>query len=247
MPKENHLLLKRLSVRVDALRRAMDAVMAGSTPDHAKWGAYKNYARAYNVLAQEYINASGNRDVNMYDTDKMGTWSSTVWPFQKSVFDTIYADTLILSGILVSYDTGTSASISQVQDLLSANLRKAIFNKPEKELDVQNSIEALLVGRGYQKSIDYDRESGKVKFSGKEFIPDFAFPSLKLSLEVKLIKSGGNVSKCIEEMSADIPAYLSVYENVLFCVYDLGEIRDVSEFQHGFQSHGGVRICVVKH
>ena len=31
-----------------------------------------------------------------------------------------------------------------------------------------NAIEALLLGRGLNKGIDYDRESGKFEFSGKE-------------------------------------------------------------------------------
>ena len=52
------------------------------------------------------------------------------------------------------------------------------------------------------------------------------------------------MSSCVEEMSADATAYLSVYKNVLFCVYDLGEIRDVNEFQDGLQKEPGVRVCV---
>jgi hypothetical protein len=149
--------------------------------------------------------------------------------------------------LLAAYDTGVSASISEVQDLLVANLRKVIFSKPERETDVQNAVEALLVGRGYQKSIDYDREAGKLKFSGKEFIPDFIFPNFHLALEIKLIKERAHISKCVEEMSADVPAYLSKYKSILFCVYDLGEIRDVNDFQEGLQKQDGVRICVIKH
>jgi hypothetical protein len=40
-----------MTVRVDALRRAMDAVLGGTTPDRGKWGAFKNYARAYSAFA----------------------------------------------------------------------------------------------------------------------------------------------------------------------------------------------------
>jgi len=54
MTEEQVSLLKKLSVRVDALRRAMDAVMSGTTPDRGKWGAFKNYARAYNAFATQY-------------------------------------------------------------------------------------------------------------------------------------------------------------------------------------------------
>jgi REase_DpnII-MboI len=142
---------------------------------------------------------------------------------------------------------GNIASISEIQDLLVANLRKVIFKTPENEVDVQNAIESLLIGRGYQKPMDYDRETGKVKFSGKEFIPDFVFRSYDLALEAKLIKAKQQISNCIEEMSADIPAYLSAYKTLLFCVYDLGAIRDVNEFQDGLQRQSGVRVCVIKH
>ena len=73
------------------------------------------------------------------------------------------------------------------------------------------------------------------------------FKKLDLVLEVKLIKTRSQVSSCIEEMCADVPAYLSAYKNLLLCVYDLGEIRDVNEFQEGLQRQEGVRVVVIKH
>ena len=245
--EDNRHLLKRLSVRVDALRRAMDTVIAGTTPDYAKWGAFKNYARVYNPLAREYIELSGDNAINMYDIERMKGSMELVWPVQKQLFDTIYADVLILSSMLSEYDTGMSASISEIQDLLTANLRKSVFDKPEGERAIQNAVEALFIGRGYQRSIDYDRETGRVKYSGNEFIPDFIFARYSLVIEVKLVKRTNQVSRCVEEMSADVSAYLSMYRNVLFCIYDLGFIRDVMELESGLQSHDGVRIVVIKH
>ena len=174
MADEKGQALKKLAIRVDGLRRAMEAVMAGTTPDHAKWGAFKNYARAYNTFAAEYIKITGQRDVHTYNLDKIKGSTNTVWPVQKEIFDTIYADTLSLSGLLFEFDVGMSASISEIQDLLVANLRKAIFRKPEAETEVQNAIESLLIGRGYQKPLDYDRETGRVKYSGK----GSSFPTL---------------------------------------------------------------------
>lgn len=170
-----------------------------------------------------------------------------MWPAQKEIFDAVYADVLILTSILSQYASVEETPLLEIQDLLTANLRKVIYVRPEREIDVQNAIETLLVGRGYQKGISYDREAGKIKFSGKEFIPDFIFPVVSLALEVKLVKIKANLPKCVEEMSADIPAYLSRYKTILFCVYDLGEIRDVNEFQGSFEKQSGVRICTVKH
>lgn len=238
--------LKKLSIRVDALRRAMDVVMNGTSPDHAKWVSFKNYAATYNTLGKQYTALTGE-PLDGWNMERMPGSMDSLWPVQKEIFDTTYANTLILSGLLSVYDTGISASISEIQDLLTANLRKVIFTKPDKETSVQDAIESLLVGRGYQKGVNYDREAGKIKFSGKEFIPDFHFQGMNLALEVKLVRQKSDISKAVEEMSADIPAYLSAYSNLLFCVYDLGEIRDVHEFQEGLQKQAGVRICTVKH
>ena len=62
-------------------------------------------------------------------------------------------------------------------------LRKVIYEIPEKELTVQNGIESILVGYGLSKGIDYDRETGRVKVSAKETIPDFIFDRLNLALD----------------------------------------------------------------
>lgn len=247
MTDANRQALKHLAIRTDALRRAMEAVMAGTTPEHGKWVAFKSYARAYSTLAAEYGKLTGKHNVNTYNLDKLKGSTDTVWPVQKEIFDTVYADTLSLSGLLFEFDVGISASISEIQDLLVANLRKVVFRRPERETEVQNAIESLLVGRGYQKPLDYDRETGRVKYSGKEFVPDFVFKRYDLVLEVKLVKTRPEISSCVEEMCADVPAYLSVYSNLLFCVYDLGEIRDVSEFQNGLQEQAAVRVTVIKH
>ena len=62
-------------------------------------------------------------------------------------------------------------------------LRTVIFDKPQKEIEVQNAIEALLLGRGLNKGIDYDRESGKFEFSGKEYIHILLFLNYHYALK----------------------------------------------------------------
>lgn len=130
--------------------------------------------------------------------------------------------------------------------MFSIRLRGAIFQKPEKELDIQNAIEILLNGRGLSKGLDYDRESGKFEFSGKEYIPDFIIPKMNLCIEVKLLREGRK-SKMIEEISADITAYRKEYQRILFVVYDLGVIQNETEFKRDIEMVDGVKIIVVKH
>jgi hypothetical protein len=90
-------------------------------------------------------------------------------------------------------------------------------------------------------------KTGRVKTSGKESIPDFIFPSLKLCLEVKLSRSADKLRAIVDEINADIRAYSTGYERQLYVVYDLGTIRDEAEFKHGLENAQGVSILVVKH
>jgi uncharacterized repeat protein (TIGR03803 family) len=129
-------------------------------------------------------------------------------------------------------------------DFIQGNLRRAVFAIPDKEVDVQNGIEALIVGRGMAKGTEYDRETGRVKTSGKESVPDFIFPHLKLCLEVKLAKSGDKLRAIV---NADIRAYATRYERQLYIVYDVGTIRDEAEFKRDLESAPGVSVLVVKH
>lgn len=220
--------------------------MAGTTPDHAKWSSTNSFVRAYNRFSKRYGELSGQSTM-VFDESKLGTWGDTVWPLQKGLFDQVYAELLILISQLSEYEVGMEASISELSDLMSVNLRKVIFSKPEREVEVQNAVETLLVGRGYQRGVHYDRESGRVRFSGKDFIPDFNFHSIHTALEVKLLKQDMSPSLVVEQLSADIPAYKSGYAHIVFCVYDLGVIRDIQEFQAGLENTDGVRVCVVKH
>src|SRR5262245_56339277 len=126
MAVDKQNLLQKLSLQVDALRRAMDTVMIGNAPDHGKWSAFASYARAYNALATTYVQSTGDQSVRIYNTDKLPSWGDSVWPQQKEVFDTVYADTLILSSCLIGYDVGLTAPTSQIQELLSGNLRRVI-------------------------------------------------------------------------------------------------------------------------
>ena len=92
--------LNALAARVAGLRQAMEAVMQGSTPDHGKWSSVNSFVRSYSTLATQYVALTGDQTVNIYDTSKLRGASDTVWPSQKSTFDTIYADTLMLFNVV---------------------------------------------------------------------------------------------------------------------------------------------------
>lgn len=137
--------------------------------------------------------------------------------------------------------------VESLRDFLDANLRKAVFDLPTKEREIQNAVEQLLIGRGLKKGIDYDREVGRVRVSIKEVVPDFILPNLSLALEVKLAKTDMNARAIVDEINADIRSYGKCYTKILFVVYDLGTIRDTLEFTRDFEAVEGVDVIVVKH
>jgi hypothetical protein len=122
-----------------------------------------------------------------------------------------------------------------------------MLHLPERERDIQDAIEQLLIGRGLEKGLDYDREVGRVKVSSKEVIPDFILPPLETAIEVKLLKDQRHVGPLIDEINADIQAYLQGYKAVIFVVYDLSVIRDELEFRRDLEITDGIKVIVVKH
>ena len=127
-------------------------------------------------------------------------------------------------------------------------MRRAVFNKPTKEKEVQDVIEQLLIGKGFAKGVDYDRETGRVKVSIKEVVSDFIIPRLSMAIEVKLSKDKSKSKVIVDEINADIQSYGKKYSSILFIVYDLGSIQDETAFKHGLETvDGNINVIIVKH
>lgn len=240
-----YLLLRCKSLKENMLRTLNDS----STNASGRYSSFKAYAEEYSFLAIEVCKALNlyNERIITYDTNKMAGWADTVWPQQKAVIDSliVYTDTLI--AFLEKELDFADDEYSNLENFIKNKLRSSIFQKPEKEIEVQNAIETLFVGKGWNKGVDYDRETGKFEFSCKEYIPDFIVPKLNLCIEVKLLKEGRK-SKIIEEINADITAYDKEYKRQLFVVYDLGVIRDEIEFKRDIENaKDDIKVIIVKH
>ena len=86
-----------------------------------------------------------------------------------------------------------------------------------------------------------------MKYSGKEFIPDFVFMPADMFIEVKLVKTWERAKAAIDEINADILAYKTKYSKGMFIVYDMGTIRDTAEFAGSIEQQMDIAVCVVKH
>lgn len=232
-----------------ALQQAMEMALRAESPTNIwKYSGFKQFTRKYmHVLTEVGKHIPLPPLFDSYDVDKMRGSGDTLAIHQKEVFESVYANVSLLRSTLESRLGVVEDQIENLNDFFRARLRSAIFRTPEQEREVQDAIEQLLIGRGLQKGQDYDRESGRVKSSGKESIPDFVMLPLSLALEVKLIKSDSRVREVVDEINADIPAYAKTYRRQLFLLYDLGHIRDEVEFRHGLENPGSIDVLIIKH
>lgn len=243
--------LKQLLSNANALLEAMrysTTTASGEYANLGRWSSYKTFLRKYNELAKQATALLPNTAMlDLISLEKIRGSGDTTWTVQKEFFEMAYSNTALLKSLLENAIGYVEDETHKLADFVQANLRKTVFTVPERETEIQNGIEALFVGRGMAKGTDYDRETGRVKMSGKEWVPDFIIPRLKLCLEVKLLKSAQQHKAVVDEINADIRAYGTQYERQFYVIYDLGVIRDDAEFKRDLESVPGVTVLIIKH
>lgn len=156
-------------------------------------------------------------------------------------------DDLQRAGIASVYqgkDTGPESSgLVKVLSLVENKLRKVIRQQPQREKDIQDAFENILIGA----DVEYSRESDSIEYSSKTYVPDFTFPRLDLAIDLKLCHRPDREKEIIAEINDDVLAYQTKYGNVVFIVYDLGHMRDTDRFRSAFENHQGILVRVVKH
>ena len=185
--------------------------------------------------------------INIYLLDKVPNSHDTTIIQQKNLFDDVYSNISILVSLLENKVGIKNDEMNNIINFLQNRLRAAIHDEPKKEIEVQDAVEILLIGKGLLKGTDYDRETGRVKVSVKEVVPDFIFPKLDLALEIKLSKDQGKQKAIVDEINADIKAYGKKYSRQLYIVYDLGTIRDENEYKNDLDNAINISVIIVKH
>jgi hypothetical protein len=239
-------LLSNANTVLEAMRYSANSV--GADNNTARYASYGTFLKKYNSLVRVAAPMLTNPTLlDQIDVAKINNSGALTWINHKECFDLAYINLALLKSLLEGEIGYGEDQTQNLKDFIQANLRKAVFVPPEKEVAVQNAIETLLVGRGMAKGTEYDRETGRVKTSGKEFIPDFIFPGLSLCLEVKLSKSTENRKAIVDEINADIKAYSAAYERQFYVIYDLSTIRDEAEFKRDLEVVPGVSVLIIKH
>lgn len=143
-----------------------------------------------------------------------------------------------------SKDTGPEASLLiKTINLAERKLRKVLRESPSNERELQDAFENLLIGA----DVPYSREAKRIEYSSKTYTPDFTVDRADLAIELKVCLDEKREKALPEEINDDILAYGREYGNLLFVVYDTGNIRDVDRFSANFEAQDNVVMRVVKH
>lgn len=149
-----------------------------------------------------------------------------------------------LSEVFYGKNTKPEASeIMTIFNLAENKLRKVVRNTPEKESEIQESFENLLIGA----NITFTREGPLIPYSSKNYRPDFTVPTADLVIEIKFCTKPSHEKEKIAEINDDIIVYSTAWGNLLFVVYDVGTIRDVEKFKNSIESNDNVIVKIVKH
>ncbi len=240
--------LKEFLVYTKALLDSMDANRRTDPDNLWRYAGYKTFIRKYNQLVGAIKRVVVvDTIVEIFDYDRIPEIGDTTTLQQKEFFEMAYTSLSVLKAFLENKIDIKTDEIENLKNFFQAKLRKMIFKTPEKELEIQDAVEQLLIGHGLAKGADYHRETGRVKISIKETVPDFILPRLGLALEVKLSKDVAKSKLIVDEINADIQAYGKKYSRTIFLVYDLGSIRDEAEFKRDLELPEKVDVLIVKH
>jgi hypothetical protein len=204
------------------------------------------YARTYNLL-RERILCLGIKDSDKFIPElpeELLTAGITHDLLRNaSLFDQFNAPLTQMVTFLNVNQENSDRILTELEEFLYKNLRKSVIRKPTDEKQIQDTIEIMLISKGYS----YQREKVRIPYSSKEFIPDFTFEDLNALLEVKFCKTDEKEKDLVDEINADIPAYATKYENLTFLVYDMGIIRDTESFSKDIEKNSPrIKVLIIK-
>lgn len=241
--------LKRLLNKAKILEKTIDGIInSKDTLETYRYSSFKSFLECYNDIVEEIVkNEVINGDFYIYNIENVGSAFDTLWPMQKQYAEDVLLKTRLLINTIDSDIDFVEDELKNIENFITSKLRATFSKEPLCEKEVQQNLEILFLGKNFKKGSDYEKESGKFNFSGREYIPDFVLKKLNLAIEIKLIKGTKTVSKIIEEINADIVAYKKAYENIMFVIYDFGKIQNEEQFRSDLENIDDIRIIIVKH
>src|SRR5574344_1577376 len=142
-------LLKQYFNIVSALEDTMRFILQSNADNSAwKFSSYKSFMRKYNeILDNVIIELPDCQICDKYLLDKVPEWADTLADQQKNFFHLTLANITLLKTLIANKIDIIGNEITNLKNFISANLRKAILRTPDNEIDIQDTIEQLLIGK----------------------------------------------------------------------------------------------------
>ncbi|MCM1494535.1 MAG: hypothetical protein NC089_01890 [Bacteroides sp.] len=99
-----------------------------------------------------------------------------MWSTQKRILEQVLLSAKMLLSSLEESVNFIDDEFDNTENFLQSRIRTVIFQKLEKEVEVQNAIEALLLGRGLAKGIIMTGNLESLNFLGKSIFQILLFP-----------------------------------------------------------------------
>ena len=229
-----------------------------TSQEHIRWLAnslrileeiFGKKSRYYQTLANFSWSETGSRIIHGWDFNSQieqghnqaflnqtrqseGLLLAALDQLEASEISEVYEDEDSISG---------ATELVTIINLAEKKLRKLIRETPNKEKEVQDKYEDLLLAN----NIEYAKEFPHITYSSKQYIPDFSFEKFSLAVEIKLCKN--DEKGLIAQLNDDILAYKTKFKSVLFIIYDLGNIRDIDTFKQSFEQYDDIIVQIIKH
>lgn len=247
---ERELTVNNLIKKCEALEKTITEVLNGNGNEVGRYTSYKLFAQTYNNIAKEAVDKClFTGSFNTFNLEQIPDEFDTTWPMQKVIMENVLVNTRMMITLLGTDSYFKKYELDNIENFIKSNLRACFDETPKNEKEVQKVIENLFIGKGMAKGIDFDRETGKIKYSSKEYAPDFILLKMNMCIEVKYIKEGTKDNRIIDQINADIPAYSKKYQNILFVIYDVGTIKNEIEFKRDIESNknSNIKVIIIKH
>lgn len=238
------ILYNMVRATANSASKALNSCI-GPSHDFYDYGGYPIYIEQYNKYQRLTVELFDDEAKAIFSPILPGSWvtpseeNGRMW---RTHLENVAERLSSLEVYLRSKLGNTEQHIQAIIDLIEANLRSSVFKDPDKEKDIQDILETVF----HVRSLPYLREKVHIKYSSKTFVPDFTFDSLNLAVEAKLCNRDGREKEIIDEINADILAYQTKYDSLIFVIYDLGFIRDVAQFRSDIEKNPNINAIVIK-
>ena len=151
--REMRVLLNQVKALENTIQ---DIISNAGAAEHTRYASYRDMAYIYNDLAsiaKKFLKAP-NDLFYTFNTDGMKGYADTLWGQQKIILEQVLVSTKMLYASLEGNIDFVDDELDNLENFIKSRLRTVIFQKPQKEVEIQNAIESLLLGRGLSKGSD---------------------------------------------------------------------------------------------